>query len=155
MFEVPQDKQESKTMRVLIGGAVVVVVLIVVVIYFFMQRGAEGPAGTAPPAVPCTPAAVNDLRVVTAKMDKDYTGTWAVWVVRLHNKSAGCTYMSVEYETTYVRGDNTVVVVNKGTLPGTIAPGEQKDYPEFRDVLFPADAAWCRFKVTGAKVATP
>ncbi|MBI1739215.1 MAG: hypothetical protein HYR58_08200, partial [Acidobacteria bacterium] len=152
MFEVPKDKQETKKMRLLIGAATVVVILLLVVLYFTSRRGAQGPMVSATPAAPCVPDPINDLTVVDAKMDKDSTGMSALWVVRLRNKSRGCTYTSIEYETTYVRGDETVIAVNKGTLPGTIEPGEQKGYPEFRDILFPTGAAWFRFKIIGAKV---
>jgi hypothetical protein len=155
MFEVPQDKQETKTMRLLLGAAVVVVLAIVAVVYFVSQRGDDVPAISAAPTGQCTPDPTKDLRVVNAKMDKDYTGTYAVWVVRLRNQSAGCTYASVEYETIYLRPDNSVLLVNKGTLPDTIAPREEKIYSEFRDVLFPEGASWCRFKVIGATVAQP
>ncbi len=154
MFEVPKDKQETKKMRLLIGSATLVVILILGVLYFTSQRGAQGPLASAT-AAPCAPDPVNDLTVVDAKMDKDRTGTSALWVVRLRNKSSGCAYASIEYETTYIRADDSVVAVNKATLPGTIAPGEDKSYPEFRDILFPTGAAWFRFKITGAKVATP
>jgi hypothetical protein len=153
MFEVPQDKEETKTMRVLLGLGVVVVLIVVGVVYFVSQRGGESPAVAAAPAVPCTPDPTKDLRVVSAKMDQDPTGMYAVWVVRLRNHSAGCTYTSVEYETTYLAPDNTVMLVNKGTLPDTLEPRQEKIYPEFRDVLFPKGASWCRFKVLGATVA--
>jgi len=155
MFEVPQDKQETKTMRLLLGGAVVIVLVIVAVIYVVSQRASDVPAVSAAPTGQCAPDPTKDLRVVSAKMDKDYTGTYAVWVVRLRNQSAACTYAGVEYETTYLRSDNSVLLVNKGTLPETIAPRQEKIYSEFRDVLFPEGASWCRFKVTGATVAAP
>jgi DNA-binding cell septation regulator SpoVG len=156
MFEVPKkDEQETKKMRELIGAATLAIILVVVVFYFTSQRGAVGPVASATPAAPCAADPVNDLTVVDAKMDKDRTGTTAVWIVRLRNKSRGCAYASVAFETTYIRADDSVVAVNKGTLPGTIAPGEEKGYPEFRDILFPTGTAWFRFKVTGAKVATP
>lgn len=155
MFEVPQDKQETKKMRLLIGGALVVVLLVLAVIYFASPRGAGGLAVSPVPAAKCTPDSVNDLKLVNAKMDKDYTGTWAVWAVRLRNASTACTYATIEYETTYIRGDDTVAALNKGTLPGTLAPGEEQNYPEIRDMLFPSGTAWFRFKITGAKVATP
>jgi len=155
MFEVPKDTEETKKMRLLIGSAVVVVVLVLTAIYLVPRRGAEGPPVSAATAVKCTPDPVKDLKVDTAKMDKDYTGTWAVWAVNIHNNSAGCAYASIEYETTYVRADDTVLVVNKGTLTGRIGPGEERDFPEMRDVLFPTGTALYRFKITGAKVATP
>ena len=156
MFEEPKkDEQETKKMRELIGAVTLVIILVVVIFYFTSQRGAVGPVASATPAVACAPDPVSDLTVVDAKMDKDRTGTTAVWIVELRNKSAGCAYTSIEYETTYIRADDSVVAVNKGTLPGRIAPGEEKGYPEFRDILFPTGAVWFRFKITGAKVATP
>jgi hypothetical protein len=156
MFEEPKkDEQETKKMRELIGAATLAIILVVVVFYFTSQRGAQGPMVSATPAAPCAPDPVNDLTVVDAKMDKDRTGTTAVWIVRLRNKSGGCAYSSVAYETTYIRADDSIVAVNKGTLPGTIAPGKEKGYPEFRDILFPTGTVWFRFKITGAKVATP
>ena len=156
MFEEPKkDEQETKKMRELIGAATLVIILVLLVFYFTAERGALGPMGAASPAAPCVPDPVNDLTVVNAKMDKDRTGTTAVWIVHLRNKSSGCAYSSVGYETTYIRADDSVVAVNLGTLPGTIAPGEEKGYPEFRDILFPTGTVWFRFKITGAKVAAP
>jgi len=155
MFEVPQDKEETKTMRLFIGGGAVVVILILVIVYFATRRGEESPAVSAAPTAACTPDPVADLRVLSAKMDKDVTGNWAVWVVRLQNKSAGCVYSEIQYETTYLRGDNSVVVANKATLPDMIGPGETRTYSDFRDVLFPAGAAWAQFKILAAKSAAP
>ena len=156
MFEeTKKDEQETKKMREIIGAATLVIILVLLVFYFTGERGALGPMGSAAPAAPCVPGPVNDLTVVNAKMDKDRTGTTALWIVRLRNKSSGCAYSSVGYETTYIRADDSVVAVNLGTLPGTIAPGEEKGYPEFRDILFPTGTVWFRFKITGAKVATP
>jgi len=156
MFEEPKkDEQETKKMREIIGAATLVIILVLLVFYFTAERGALGPMGSAAPAAPCVPDPVNDLTVVNAKMDKDRTGTTALWIVRLRNKSSGCAYTAVGYETTYIRADDSVVAVNLGTLPGTIAPGEEQGYPEFRDILFPTGTVWFRFKITGAKVATP
>ena len=151
MFEVPEDKQETKKIRLLIGASAVVVLLILVGVYFAIQP--EDTQVSAASAVACTPDPVKDLRIVNAKMDKDQSGMWAVWTVQIANKSAGCTYAKVEYETTYVRNDDTVILTNKATLEGTFAPGDEKRFPEIRDALFPADAAFYRFKVTGATVA--
>jgi len=150
MFEVPEDKQETKTMRWLIGGSAVVVLLILVAVYFAIQPKEMAVSASA---VTCTPDPVKDLKIVQAKMDKDSSGMWAVWAVQLANKSGACTYTNVEYETTYVRGDDTVVLTNKGTFEGTFAPGDERRFPEVRDVLFPSEAAYYRFKITGATVA--
>lgn len=151
MFEVPEDKQETKKMRLLIGASAVVVLLILVGVYFAIQP--EDTEVSAAPATVCTPDPVKDLKIINAKMDKDPSGMWAIWTVQIANKSTGCTYTGVEYETTYVRNDDTVILTNKGTLEGTFAPGDERRFPEIRDALFPADAVFYRFKVVGAKVA--
>ena len=151
MFEVPEDKQETKKIRLLIGASAVVVLLVLVGAYFAIQP--EDTEVSAAPTVACTPDPVKDLKIINAKMDKDPSGMWAIWSVQIANKSTGCTYANVEYETTYVRSDDTVILANKGTLEGTLAPGDERRFPELRDALFPADAAFYRFKVTGAKVA--
>ena len=91
MFEEPKkDEQETKKMREIIGAATLVIILVLLVFYFTAERGALGPMGAAAPAVPCVADPVNDLTVVDAKMDKDRTGTTALWVVHLRNKSSSC-----------------------------------------------------------------
>jgi hypothetical protein len=102
------------------------------------------PAGSADP--------LKDLKVHGATMDKDRTGTTAVWLVTIENKSPSYTYSAIKYETSYIGADNNPVLVNQGTIVTTIGPGEEKK-SEFRDALYPAGTAWYKFRVTGATPA--
>jgi hypothetical protein len=102
------------------------------------------PAGNADP--------LHDLKVHTATMDKDRTGTTAVWLVTIENKSSSYTYSAIKYETSYIGADNAPVLVNQGTIENSIGPGEEKK-SEFRDALYPAGTAWYKFRITGATPA--
>ncbi len=82
-------------------------------------------------------------------MEKDRTGTTAVWLVDIDNKSKAYTYSSIQYETTYVGANNAALVVNKGTIPFKLAPGEERN-AEIRDVLYPEGTAWYTFRIIGA-----
>jgi hypothetical protein len=82
-------------------------------------------------------------------MEKDRTGTTAVWLVDIDNKSKAYTYSSIEYETTYVGADNAALLVNKGKIPFNLSPGEERN-TQIRDVLYPAGTAWYKFRITGA-----
>jgi hypothetical protein len=99
------------------------------------------PAGKADP--------VRDLKILSARMEKDRTGTTAVWLVDVDNKSNAYTYSSIQYETTYVGSDNAALLVNKGTIPFNLSPGEERN-TQIRDVLYPAGTAWYKFRITGA-----
>jgi hypothetical protein len=99
------------------------------------------PAGNADP--------IHDLKIHGATMDKDRTGTTAVWLVTIENKSSAYTYNAIKYETSYIGADNNPVLVNQGTLASSIGPGEEKK-SEFRDALYPAGTAWYKFRITGA-----
>jgi hypothetical protein len=102
------------------------------------------------PAVPAGKAdPTHDIKVSGATMDKDRTGTTAVWLVTLENKSQSYTYSAIKYETSYMGADNNSILVNQGTITVSLAPGEQKK-SEFRDALYPAGTAWFKIKVTGA-----
>jgi hypothetical protein len=112
------------------------------------------------PAAPVTAAAaaptaagkadpVHDLKILSARMEKDRAGTTAVWLVDVNNKSKAYTYSSIQYETTYVGPDNTALLVNKGTIPFNLAPGEERN-TQIRDVLYPAGTAWYKFRIIGA-----
>ena len=110
-------------------------------------RAPVAAASPTPAAGPVDP--VHDLKVFTARMEKDRMGTTAVWLVDISNKSKAYTYSGIQYETTYVGGDNRVLAVNKGTMAISLEPGEEKN-SEVRDVLYPAGTAWYKFKITGA-----
>ncbi len=102
---------------------------------------AAQPVGNADP--------VHDLKVQRATMSKDRTGTTAVWLVSIENKSASYSYGNIEYETTYVDANNNSILINKGTIPVTIEPGGQKS-SEINDALYPAGTNWFKIRITGA-----
>jgi hypothetical protein len=102
------------------------------------------PTGNADP--------VHDLKIHGATMDKDRTGTTAVWLVTIENKSSAYTYSAIKYETSYIGADNNPVLVNQGTIATSIGPGEEKK-SEFRDALYPAGTAWYKVRITGATPA--
>jgi len=85
-------------------------------------------------------------------MNKDRTGTMAVWLVTIENKSTVYSYSAIKYETTYVGADNNAILINKGTIAATLAPGEQKN-SEISDALYPAGTAWYKLRITGATPA--
>ena len=134
-----------------IAAFVVIAIAGVGLLLYTMSRGGAklrapvaAAAATAGPADP-----VRDLKVFTARMEKDPTGTTAVWLVDLRNKSNAYTYTGIQYETTYIGADNRVLTVNKGTMAISLEPGEEKN-SEVRDVLYPSGTSWYKFKVTGA-----
>ncbi len=91
---------------------------------------AAQPVGNADP--------VHDLKVQRATMSKDRTGTTAVWLVSIENKSASYSY-----------GNINSILINKGTIPVTIEPGGQKS-SEINDALYPAGTNWFKIRITGA-----
>jgi hypothetical protein len=122
-------------------------------VLYKMSKSSDKPAApvtaAAAPASAGKPDPVHDLKILSARMEKDRTGTTAVWLVDIDNKSKAYTYSKIEYETTYVGPDNAALVVNKGTIPFNLAPGEEQN-AQIRDVLYPAGTAWYKFRITGA-----
>jgi hypothetical protein len=151
MFELPQDKSEAKaTRKWIIAFAVIAIGGVGALLYTMSRGGAKLRAPVAAAAAPTGPAdAVRDLKVFTARMEKDSTGTTAVWLVDVKNRSNAYTYSSIQYETTYIGPDNRVLTVNKGTMAISLDPGEEKN-SEVRDVLYPSGTTWYKFKITGA-----
>jgi hypothetical protein len=92
---------------------------------------------------------VHDLKIQRTTMSKDRTGTMAVWLVTIENKSAVYSYSNIKYETSYIGADNNAVLINQGTIPATIGPGEQKN-SQINDALYPAGTAWYKLRITGA-----
>lgn len=150
MFETPKEVEPSASKGLWVVIAVVVVVLGAGGYFMVSKAGKRGPAATAQPASPAD--AVKDLKVQRTTMNKDRNGT-AVWIVTIDNKSDAYTYSKVEYETTYVGADNNALLVNKGTIPGTFAPGEQRN-AEIKDAPFPPATSWYKLKITGAASST-
>ena len=151
MFEVPQDNSQARgTYKWIAAFVVIAIVGVGALLYTMSQGGAKLRAPVAAAAAPAGPAdPIRDLKVFTARMEKDLTGTTAVWLVDLRNKSNAYSYSSIQYETTYIGADNRVLTVNKGTMTITLEPGEEKN-SEVRDVLYPAGTSWYKFKITGA-----
>lgn len=152
MFQESQETSTSGASKGLWAGFGVVVVAIALGGYMFISK-AKGSkpipvvAAAAQPSGPADP--VHDLKVQHAAMNKDRTGTTAVWLVSIENRSASYTYSNIQYETTYVGANNDAILINKGTIATSIGPGDQKD-SEINDALYPSGTAWYKIRITGA-----
>jgi hypothetical protein len=153
MFETPEIKGEQSGMGKWIGIAVVIVVVIGGVVFFMDKKNGAQSAAPAAAMQYMAPAqsnadAAKDLRVVSRKMDKDYSGA-AGWSVELRNLSQVYSYSNIQYETTYVGADSTLLATNHGTIPSlTLDPGESQS-AQFREAL-PNGTALYTLKITGA-----
>jgi len=157
MFEAAQEQKQSGSNRMLVGIFVVVAAIAVGGVLYTMSKGGSKPAApvTAAAAAPSAAGkadAVHDLKILSARMEKDRAGTTAVWLVDVSNKSNAYTYSSIQYETTYVGPDNAALLVNKGTVPFNLAPGEERN-AQIRDVLYPAGTSWYKFRIVSATPA--
>jgi len=150
MFEPPKEQQQESSKTLWIGVAVVVAVLAGGALFYMSQHGEKAPAATMPAAAAGPADPVHDLKIQRATMDKDPTGTVAVWLVSIENRSSSYAYSNIQYETTYIGADSKPILVNQGTIPITIGPGEELNR-EVRDALYPSGTAWFKFKITGAK----
>jgi len=155
MFE-DETKTDETSAHIWIGVAIVALILGGGVYYYLSHLVASQPAPAAEsaPASPAKPVqttadALKDLKVKRALMDKDPTGTMAVWLVSIENRSEVFSYSKIQYETTYFGADNHPLLVNKGALAITIAPGESVNQ-EIRDALYPTGTARFLFKITEA-----
>lgn len=151
MFEGTQEPKQSNTSHILITILIVIAAAAAVgVFYTSSKNGSKSPpVNAAAPAAAGKADPVHDLKILNARMEKDRSGTTAVWLVDIDNKSKTYSYSSIEYETTYVGADNAALLVNKGTIPFNLAPGEERN-SQIRDVLYPAGTAWYKFRITGA-----
>ncbi len=155
MFETPEEVKQKEPKGFWIGIVVVIAVLAVGGYFFVKSRGninKQASAVGASAVVKGNADPVHDLKIQRATMNKDRNGTMAVWLVTIENKSQVYSYSKIEYETTYVGADNNAILVNKGTLPATIGPGEHKN-SEINDALYPAGTAWYKIRITGATPA--
>jgi len=155
MFEDSEEVEKSTAPKGMwVGLAVLAIVLIGGAYLFFRSKGGLGKAASDLQSATVQAQAkdsdpVRDLKVQRATMNKDRTGTTAVWFVSIENKSASLSYSNIQYETTYVGADNNSILINKGTIAGTIPPGGQKS-SEINDALYPAGTAWYKIRITGA-----
>ena len=150
MFETPEEIKESGSKGLWIGITLVVALLAVGAYFIIRSRGnAEVQATAVRAVVKGNADAVHDLKIQRATMNKDRNGTMAVWLVTIENKSSAYSYSKIEYETTYVGPDNNAILINKGTIPSAVGPGELKN-SEINDALYPAGTAWHKIRITGA-----
>lgn len=151
MFETPETKKETSGAGKWIGILVAVVVVVAGVVFYMDSKG--GSKTAAPAAAPAAALAnadpVHDLRRVSVKMDKDPSGTIAVWSVDLRNLSRTYGYKDIAYQTTYIGADNGVLLQNTGKLTLSLDPGDEQT-TTFRDALYPSGTALFKFDVTGA-----
>jgi hypothetical protein len=153
MFEAAQGQKQSSTSKMAVGIFVVVAAVAIGAVLYTMSKNST-PSSAPQTAAAAAPAAgkadpEHDLKILSARMEKDRTGTTAVWLVDIDNKSKAYTYSVIQYETTYVGANNAALVVNKGTIPFKLAPGEERN-AEIRDVLYPEGTAWYKFRIIGA-----
>jgi hypothetical protein len=154
MFEA-QTKEKSGGSGMLIAVCIVVVLAVVGTLAYLNKGSAKSSEASGSAAAAGAKSAglkgdpVKDLHIVSATMDKDYTGNLAVWSVELKNESKAYTYSNIGYQTNYFGSDNSVLVQNKGTVSLSLAPGDEES-TQFRDVLYPGNTAWYRFTVVGA-----
>ena len=153
MFDEPRQAKSAAPKGLWIGIVVVGIAAAIGAYFYSNSKGSankQTPAtASATPQVKGDADPVRDLKVQRTTMNKDRTGTMAVWLVSIENKSAAYSYSNIQYETTYVGADNNAVLINKGTITTTIAPGEHKN-SEINDALYPAGTAWYKFRITGA-----
>lgn len=152
MFEVPKEKPQGGTK--LLWVALIVVALVAIVGGgLYLRQKPEPPAAASAPALDLSQAKPQeDMKVNSATMSRDPTGTRAVWTVQVQNNSP-YTYREVQYETTYVDAAERVIATNKGTLPGSVGPNQQRTISEMQDILYPQGTASYRFRLTGATPA--
>lgn len=151
MFEPPQEKQPTNWTPVWIGLAIAVLAVAAILVVMIGKKDAASTAATsAPEAGPVGKAdAVRDLKIQRAVMDKDPSGTTAVWVISIENKSPSYAYSNIEYETSYMGADGKVLVSNSGRLPISVSPRDTKS-AQLRDVTYPSGTARYRIRVTAA-----
>ncbi len=139
-----------------VGILVALAVVIGGIEFFVMKKSGSGNAApttvaaSAPGSAQSNADAVKDLRVVSKKLDKDYTGTTAVWSVELRNLSQTYTYSNIQYETTYIGANGSGLADNHGSIPTlSLDPGDSQS-ATFRDTLYPSGTALYNIKITGA-----
>jgi hypothetical protein len=155
MFETPEEVKPKASMGLWLGIALVAALVAVGGFFYMKSKGSanqQAPAVGAPAVAKGNADPVHDLKIQRATMNKDRSGTMAVWLVTIENKSPSYSYSKIEYETTYVGADNKAILVNKGILPGALAPGEQKN-SEINDAFYPAGTSWYKIRITGATPA--
>jgi len=153
MFEA-QKEEKSGNAGMWIGILVILIIAGALAWYVMGPKGGAKTADTAAPAAAAAGSAagadpVHDLRIINVKMDKDPTGTVAVWSVDVRNMSRTYSYKDIAYQTTYLGADNSQITQNTGKINITLDPGDEQT-TQFRDLLYPSGTAIFKFVVTGA-----
>jgi len=153
MFEA-QKEEKSGNAGMWIGIIVILIIAGALAWYVMGPKGGAKSADTAAPAAAASGSAagadpVHDLRIINVKMDKDPTGTVAVWSVDVRNMSRTYSYKDIAYQTTYLGADNSQITQNTGKINITLDPGDEQT-TQFRDLLYPSGTAIFKFVVTGA-----
>jgi hypothetical protein len=151
MFEPPlQEKQSSNSNSVWIGVIVVVIAVAAAMLFLMISKGPASPAASAPAAAPTAKAdPVHDLKIQRAAMDKDSTGTTAIWAIAIENRSSSYSYSNIEYETSYLNADSSVIATNKGKLSVSLGPQQEKN-TQVRDLAYPVGTATYKIRITSA-----
>jgi hypothetical protein len=152
MFEPRQEKQTSSSNSLWIGLVVAVIAIAAIVFFVMAGKGPGSPAANtaAAPAAPAVKAdPIRDLKVQRAAMDKDSSGTIAIWAIAIENRSPAYSYSNIEYETSYLNADGKLIASNKGKLALTLGPQEEKN-TQLRDLTYPNGTAAYKIRVTSA-----
>jgi hypothetical protein len=158
MFEAQQEEDQQSSRRgIIVVVSIVLVLAIVGTLVYLDAKGAFKSSSTAA-ATSASPAAVanadpvKDLRILSTKMDKDSTGTTAVWLVDLKNSSQTLTYTHITYQTTYGGPNDSVIGQNTGEMAASLGPGEEQNV-QFKDAEYPANVQWFKVAITGANAS--
>src|ERR1700757_2951569 len=98
MFEAAQGQKQSNTSHILI--TVLVVIAAATGVFYTSSKNSGKSAPPVTGATAATAAAgkadpVHDLKILNARMEKDRSGTTAVWLVDIDNKSKTYSYSSI------------------------------------------------------------
>src|SRR6266849_9756922 len=91
MFEAAQEQKRSGSNRMLVTIFVVVAAVAVGAVLYTISKSSAKPAApvnasAAAPAAAVKADPVHDLKILSTRMEKDNTGTTAVWLVDINNK---------------------------------------------------------------------
>jgi hypothetical protein len=157
-LEKEQREQKEETKKLTRITVIIVSVLVVVgaIVYITSRPRSKAPqtVNTAGASSQSAPDPVKDLKIVRAIMGKDPTGVRVMWSVQLQNKSDVYTYSDIQYEARFIGPDGKTRTANQDVIKDSIAPGEEKKFPEFIDGIYDANSSTYQFVLLGAKATT-
>jgi hypothetical protein len=153
--EEKEEKQERKKVIQMTAYIVGILAVVLVIVYIASRPRPKAPQPVKAPAAAhqAAPDPVHDLQLIRAVMGKDPTGIRVMWSVHLRNKSAVYTYSDIQYEAFFLAVDGRRLGETRDTIKDSIAPGEEKTFPDFVDGMYDASASTYQFVITGAKAA--